>query len=108
MKKLFVSLIALFGLFIISSCYEPSPLYGKWQDTTGNSISFIQDGTYNATIYNAQTQGSATYEGTYQVLDNVLILSRDSGNLTTEWDIQGNKLILNWDNQRLVLYHVSK
>lgn len=108
MKKLFVSLVALFGLFMLSSCYEPSPLYGKWQDTTGNSITFIQDGTYNATIYNETTGGSAPVEGTYQVLDNVLILSTDSGNLTTEWDIRGNILIINWYSNRLVLYRVSK
>ena len=38
-KKIFLPLtviFAFFASFLLSSCYEPSPLYGKWADDYGN------------------------------------------------------------------------
>ncbi len=108
MKKIFLTLLAVFAVALFSSCYEPSPLYGTWQDQAGNKISFVNDGTYSAKIFNTKTGASLTYQGNYTVMENVLIFGTDSGNITTEWDIRGNILYCTWGANQLSLYHVSK
>ena len=48
MKKIFLSLLFIFAMMFIASCYTPSPLYGTWSDNSGNKITFISDGTFVA------------------------------------------------------------
>lgn len=111
-RLVFIAGAALFVL-AIASCYTPSPLYGTWADNSGSKIVFISDGSYTATIVN--TAGTSTnYNGTWTVLDNVLIFSKDTGSsIDTEWDIRGSMLYLDWTDdaggiQSLTLYHISK
>lgn len=126
MKKIFLSLavmFAFFASFLLSSCYEPSPLYGKWADDYGNYVTFTSDGTFVAKIYiEPQDEKSETnYQGDYSVIDNVLVFTvseKDgetvSETVNTEWDIRGAMLYLTWTNAsnsrtlNLTLYHVSK
>lgn len=97
------------GLFI--SCYAPNPLYGKWADNNGNTITFNPDLSYTAKV---TVQGiTLDYEGDYACIENVLVFSRADGSKNTEWDIRGSIMYLNWTNpmgqtETLSLYHVSK
>lgn len=101
-------------LFLLASCYEPSPLYGKWADNIGNDITFISDGTFVAHIMNDETEKSELYQGTYTVIENTLVFSITGGMSTnTEWDIRGAMLYCTFTDKNkvvksLVLYHVSK
>jgi hypothetical protein len=88
------------------ACKEPSPLYGKWADNQGNTITFINDSTFVASI-----EGDI-YEGTYTVLANTLSLSCPDRQLVSEWDIRGNMLYLIWTDKdgvqkQLTLYKIS-
>lgn len=116
MKKTHIILSAFVAavlLALFSSCYTPSPLYGTWSDNSGSKITFIDDGSYVATIVD-NTGKKTNYQGSYTVLGNVLIFSKEDGSsIDTEWDIRGSMLYLDWVNdeseiQALVLYHVSK
>jgi len=103
-----ISLICLLN----SGCPEPVPLYGTWSDNFGDTISFFNDGTFNARI-----KGNGTirnYEGNYSILLNSLtfVCTSETLNITTEWDIRGNMLYLDWpqDNStasHLTLYKIS-
>lgn len=102
------------AVLLLASCYEPSPLYGKWTDNNGNSISFISDGTFIAKI-NDKTDTLITYQGDYSVIENVLVFNITSPSATTidtEWDIRGSMLFCTWTQdsvtRTLTLYHVSK
>ncbi|MBD5447052.1 MAG: hypothetical protein HDR32_04770 [Treponema sp.] len=110
--------IVFFAAFVVAvllaSCYEPSPLYGKWTDNNGNSISFISDGTFVAKI-NDKTDTLITYQGDYSVIENVLVFnisSPSASTIDTEWDIRGSLLFCTWTQggvtRTLTLYHVSK
>ncbi len=98
-RTAFKSLLSLalisFLLFVLSSCYAPSPLYGTWADFAGNKVTFMEDASYSATI---TLNGNAENEdGTYNVLKNVMVFTRASGTvMETEWDIRGNLMYLNW------------
>lgn len=117
-KKVFLIVMAVAALlassWLLLGCYEPSPLYGSWADNSGNKISFINDGTFVAKI--KSVMGTAvSYEGDYSVIDNVLVFSvKDpSYTVTTEWDIRGAMLYLEWlgsDKQTvsLTLYHTAR
>ncbi|MBP5443010.1 MAG: hypothetical protein J6W60_08410 [Treponema sp.] len=99
LRKIFSRLlpvVLIAGLVgIMSSCYAPSPLYGTWSDSYGSKISFMADGTFNATT--TINNHSELSEGTYSVLKNVIVFTRSSGTvMTTEWDIRGNLLYLDW------------
>lgn len=89
-------LALLAGLIgIMSSCYAPSPLYGMWADPYGSKISFMADGTFNATT--TINNNVELCDGTYAVLKNILVFTRSSGTvMETEWDIRGNLMYLNW------------
>ncbi len=116
MKKAIITLTTLFGLFatiIMTGCYEPSPLYGTWADNQGNTITFINDGTFTAKIYNDSNEGKQQ-EGSYVVIENTLSFSLSDGStVVTEWDIRGSLLYLTWStgdttNKTLTLYHTAK
>ena len=98
---------------IFTSCYEPSPLYGTWVDNQGNKITFINDGTYNAFIYN-DSNVKKSDSGNYSVIENTLTFSVEGGSsVVTEWDIRGSMLYITWaqpdtTNKSLTLYHTSK
>ena len=107
---------------LLASCYEPSPLYGTWADNSGNSITFIADGTFVAKVANS-TGTTVNYEGNFSVIDNVLIFSykqvATDGNgtsstftMNTEWDIRGSMLYLSWtaggETTKLSLYHTAR
>ena len=90
MKHIFkLGFVGLF-LALVVSCYTPSPVYGTWADNSGSKITFIDDGSYTATIVN--TAGVKTqYEGSWTVMENVLIFTKKSGaSINTEWDIRGS------------------
>lgn len=93
--KYLAILFTIFVLTVFSSCYVPSPLYGTWQDSWGNKISFMPDETYSSNITingNGEQQ-----DGTYSVLNNVITFARSTGSImSAEWDIRGNILYLNW------------
>lgn len=104
--------VVLFAVLCITACYTPSPLYGTWADNRGSKITFTADGNYNATVID--TAGtSTTYSGTWSVIDNVLVFTKESGStIDTEWDIRGAMLYLDWTDdegasQSLTLYHIS-
>lgn len=102
------------ALFLLASCYEPSPLYGKWADNGGNDITFISDGTFVAHIMNDESEKLELYQGMYTVIENTLVFSITGGNsINTEWDIRGAMLYCTFTDKNkvtktLVLYHVSK
>ncbi len=118
-KSIFTVILALFASLFLAGCYEPSPLYGTWADNNGNKITFINDGTFVAKILDSKDQ-SVNYEGSYNVIDNVIVFSYSysdgeetvSGSMNTEWDIRGSMLYCTWtvsDYTRvLTLYHTSK
>lgn len=125
-RKIFLSLYVIFAFisaFAFVSCYEPSPLYGKWADDYGNYVTFTSDGTFVAKIYTEpqDEKSEINYQGEYSVIDNVLVFTvseKDgepvSETINTEWDIRGSMLYLTWTNAsnsktlNLTLYHVSK
>ncbi len=123
MKKFNFTILSLFLIMLVISCYEPSPLYGTWADNDGNKISFINDGTFNAYILDSVDE-KVNYSGDYSVIDNVLVFNFTSakveGNFSTntEWDIRGSMLYLKWTykdktqntslTKQLTLYHISK
>lgn len=113
MKRSFFLITTIMSL-LLASCYEPSPLYGKWADNTGNDITFISDGTFVAHIMNDETEKSELYQGTYTVIENTLVFSVTGGASTnTEWDIRGAMLYCTFTDKNkvtkeLTLYHVSK
>ncbi|WP_407426997.1 hypothetical protein [Treponema sp.] len=106
---------AIFGLFlvILASCYTPSPIYGTWADNAGNKITFVDDGSYSATVLDS-TNTKVFYSGTWVVNGNVLVFSKNNGtSINTEWDLRGSILYLDWtddeaNTKSLSLYHVSK
>ncbi|HBB43640.1 MAG TPA: hypothetical protein DEO40_02140 [Treponema sp.] len=109
--KIIIAAIALSLTAILTSCYEPSPLYGTWADNKGNKIMFDSEGGFSATvIINGNKELTL---GTYIVLKNILVLTSDSGNVTnTEWDIRGNIMYLNWvdsasNAKQLQLYKIA-
>lgn len=116
MKKLNILIAAIFSvvIFLLPSCYTPSPIYGTWADNMGSKFTFVSDGTYTASITNIETNISTRYSGSWTVMDNVLIFTKGDGStLNTEWDIRGSMLYLDWTDeeggiQHLTLYHVSK
>lgn len=110
-KILIVSIMAVVsGLFV--SCYSPNPLYGTWADNQGSKVVFQANGTYTSKINYAG--GAQDFDGTYSVLENVLVFTKSTGgSINTEWDIRGGLLYLTWvDNsgneKKLMLYHTSK
>ena len=109
---IFLSVLCVFAFFCFSSCYTPSPLYGTWADNDGNKISFVSDGTFVAKV-NDSDSNLITYEGSYNVIDNVIVFSTSDGlAVNTEWDIRGSVLYLTWTaagtTKNLSLYHTSK
>ena len=110
----FAALVA--AAVLLASCYEPSPLYGRWTDNNGNSISFISDGTFVAKINDKTKKDTViTYQGDYSVIENVLVFnitSPSASTIDTEWDIRGSLLFCDWtqgdSTWTLTLYHVSK
>jgi hypothetical protein len=101
-------------LFVVFSCAEPLPIYGRWADNRGDNISFVEDGTFLATVvYPAGAK--VMYEGTWTILRNSLTLNGTSGDISiqivTEWDIRGNMLYLDWAADEgaisLTLYKIS-
>lgn len=108
-------IISLLFALIFSSCYTPSPLYGTWADNEGNTIQFMSDGTFTATITDSQTKLSTSYEGQFTVIDNVIVfnISGDSEySRNTEWDMRGAILYLTWTakgiTKNLTLYHTAR
>ena len=104
--------LCIFSLSFLSGCYTPSPLYGTWADNDGNKISFVSDGTFVAKV-NDSDSNLITYEGSYNVIDNVIVFSTSDGlAVNTEWDIRGSVLYLTWTaagtTKNLSLYHTSK
>ncbi|MDE7140156.1 MAG: hypothetical protein K2O09_05315 [Treponemataceae bacterium] len=114
MKRSFFLTATIMALLLLISCYEPSPLYGKWADNIGNDITFISDGTFVAHIMDDETEKSELYQGTYTVIENTLVFSITGGASTnTEWDIRGAMLFCTFTDKnkvtkKLTLYHVSK
>ena len=112
-KRAIITLLTIFTILILSSCYTPSPLYGTWNDNIGNKITFISDGTFTAKILDQYGQ-EISYDGDYTVIDNVLIFNTQSGKvINTEWDIRGSLLYITWtikDNETisLTLYHTAR
>lgn len=117
MRRVFYKLVLVSMLIlsagIFAGCYSPNPLYGKWADNKGSSISFSPDLTFSAAIIDSNLD-KQNYEGTYNVIDNVIAFTKSTGGQTnTEWDIRGSILYLTWTDDRgntlqLNLYHVSK
>ncbi len=114
MKRSLLFAAAVMAVLLLASCYEPSPLYGRWTDNDGDSISFISDGTFIAKI-NDKTDTLITYQGDYAVIENVLVFNISSpseSTIDTEWDIRGSLLYCTWTKdgftRTLTLYHVSK
>lgn len=109
-----ISVFFLAALFLLSSCYTPSPIYGTWADNAGSKISFVSDGTYTATIMNIKENTSERASGSWTVMENIIIFTKDTGgSINSEWDIRGSILYLYWtddegNTQALTLYHVSK
>jgi hypothetical protein len=106
------SLAAGLVFLLLTACAEPVPFYGKWADNRGDSISFFDDGTFNAVIVN-EDKDALYFDGTYTVLQNALTLfnSGDNRQIVTEWDIRGNMLYLNWPAEHetvsLTLFKIS-
>lgn len=118
--------------FLLSSCYEPSPLYGKWEANDGSFIQFVSGGDeFNAKIYYTTDKGESKpklYTGTYSYIENTVTLdyrntddeaakNGDRGTMNSEWDVRGSILYLTWtsilngtapETITLTLYHTSK
>jgi hypothetical protein len=109
-KKL--PLIAAGFVFLIMGCTEPVPLYGKWADNKGNTISFFDDGKFVAAITDSSGSGKIYYDGSYSVLLNALTFNGSDFTVVTEWDIRGNMLYIDWTTDSggaipLTLYKIS-
>ena len=105
-------LVLVFTL-ILTGCYTPSPLYGTWSDNKGNSIRFQTDNSFSAKI--KATSGTESYEGTFTVLDNVLVfeIENPSYNVVSEWDVRGAMLYITWvtstsETVNITLYHTER
>ncbi len=112
-KTSFAVLILTLAVFSFFGCYTPAPLYGNWTDNTGNTIRFQSDYTFSAKI--KTSSGTASYQGTYAVMNNVLVfeIENPSYNVVSEWDVRGSMLYLVWKDSdgetvSLTLYLVSK
>lgn len=97
---------------MLFSCYSPNPIYGKWADNNGNQITFNNDLTFSATIYDSNNT-KQMYDGTYNVIENVMVFAMSDGRaINTEWDIRGSILYLTWTDgnstEKLSLYHIAK
>lgn len=104
---------AVFGALLLVSCPEPVPLYGTWADNMGNTVTFINDGSFNAAITNAAGI-TENISGSFSVLLNSLTIripDQNNRQIVTEWDIRGNMLYLDWTNEHgtvpLTLYKVA-
>lgn len=113
-RKIIAGLIVVITSLFLASCYTPNPLYGTWTDNEGNSIQFQADGSFTATILNS-SQNPIDYQGTYDVVDNVLIfhITGDKEySRNTEWDIRGAMLYLTWTannvTKSITLYHTAR
>lgn len=111
MKKHFIlGTLFLSVILLLVSCYTPSPLYGTWSDTTGNKITFMADGTFSARI--KLEDENIDYDGSYTVIDNVLIFTYESGSIYSIWDINGATVKLTWADKdtsiNLILYHIAR
>jgi hypothetical protein len=111
--KILFSLLA--GWTVLTfSCQEPVPLYGKWADNRGNTITFSGDGTFSAAITYADST-KIQYSGTWSILQNSLSMNGSGDDETvqivSEWDIRGNMLYLTWaavdETILLTLYKIS-
>ena len=90
-KKILCLSFSAILLTLVAGCYVPSPLYGKWQSGSGDTITFIQGGEYIAKI------GDTQYDGSWVVNDNVIVISKSDGSsFVSEWNIRGSILRLNW------------
>ncbi|MBP5401924.1 MAG: hypothetical protein J6Y36_02070 [Treponema sp.] len=112
MKKLKTLFITAFLTLFFAGCYSPNPLYGKWSDNYGSTINFFPDNTYSASIVNSAGT-TETYEGDFNVIENVISFSTETDLILTEWDIRGSILYITWSDSnrvtvQLSLYHVSK
>lgn len=114
LKKILITLFITLITSMIISCYTPSPLYGTWADNDGDKIIFMDDGLFSATIIGSD-ESSTLYEGSWTVIDNVLILNiqgANSATRNTEWDIHGAILYIEWtvnnSTKTLKLYHISR
>jgi hypothetical protein len=107
------ALVLAIGLLVLFSCTQPLPIYGRWADNRGNTISFVEDGSFLASV--KYPAGLVLYEGTWSILRNSLTLNATSGDesiqIVTEWDIRGNMLYLDWATGEgtipLTLYKIS-
>lgn len=113
-NKLFFGSLLITAVLLLASCYTPSPLYGTWTDNNGDKIAFFDDGSFMATIVDAE-DNVKNYEGNYNCIDNVLVFNitgESSYSINTEWDIRGALLYLTWtmnNNTRLLtLYHTAR
>ena len=86
----------VFAAAVLSGgCAQPSPLYGTWNDNKGSSISFMNDNTFTASVYDSGEKIMSS--GRYNVQLNALTFTtEDNRTLVTEWDIRGNMLYLDW------------
>ena len=112
LRKGMIAVLAAVAAVFLSACYEPSPLYGKWADNNGNQITFNNDLTFSATIYDSNNT-KQMYDGTYNVIENVMVFAMSDGrSINTEWDIRGSILYLTWTDgnstEKLSLYHIAK
>ena len=105
--------LAVSGGILFIACMEPVPLYGKWADNRGDSISFFDDSSFVAIIVYPQDGTKKTYEGSWSILLNSLTLTCTNADLqiVSEWDIRGNMLYLEWASDAgslpLTLYKIS-
>lgn len=116
MKKIYTLILTLAAL-VITSCYAPNPLYGKWTDNIGDSITFIAgDGGSGGFVAKIKSDDEfITYQGDWTVIDNALTFTYSYDNkanvLNTEWDIRGSILYLYWTidgaPRHITLYKVS-
>lgn len=110
-RKIFTLAIILTAIVYLGSCYLPSPLYGTWTDNAGNKIIFMQDGSFQSKIINSEGEPE-NGEGTYSVIDNVIVFNFTGGSINTEWDIRGALLYLTWtangNTILLTLYHTGR
>jgi len=100
------------AILVLSSCNEPSPIYGTWADNKGDQIVFMTDGTFSATISDYAGILTKT-DGTYTILLNAISFQTSEGyQIVSEWDIRGNMLYLDWTNKNgssfaLTLYKIK-
>lgn len=112
--KIFTILVIFTVLSSLAGCYLPNPLYGTWTDNDGDKISFMDDGTFSATVTDTTGKG-INYEGEWATVDNVLVLNIKGDteySRNTEWDIRGAMLYLTWTangtTKVLTLYHTAR